>query len=80
MWEGQKEEAQGAVETGDIEREGENSGSVRVKLEGYTLSVPNIRNTLIILSCTPFCPQNSLNLSGHGLYKVSKAFHRDAGP
>uniref|UniRef100_A0A4W5QM88 PH domain-containing protein n=1 Tax=Hucho hucho TaxID=62062 RepID=A0A4W5QM88_9TELE len=23
---------------------------------------------------------NSLNMSGHGLYKVSKAFHRDAGP
>ena len=25
-------------------------------------------------------PQNSLNSSGHGLYKVSKAFHRDAVP
>ena len=24
--------------------------------------------------------QNSLNSSGHGLYKVLKAFHRDAGP
>uniref|UniRef100_A0A8C7LEQ8 Attractin like 1 n=1 Tax=Oncorhynchus kisutch TaxID=8019 RepID=A0A8C7LEQ8_ONCKI len=31
-------------------------------------------------SLHPFCPQNSLNLSGHGFYKVSKAFHRDAGP
>jgi hypothetical protein len=47
---------------------------------GYTLSVQNIRNTFLILSCTPFIPQNSLNLSGHGLYKVSKAFHRHAGP
>ena len=37
-------------------------------------------NTFLILSCTPFCPQNSLNSSGHGLYKVSKVFHRDAGP
>jgi hypothetical protein len=45
-----------------------------------TLSVPNIRNTFLILSCTPFCHQNSLNLSWHGLYKVFKAFHRDAGP
>ena len=46
----------------------------------YTLSVQNIRNTFLILSCTPFCPQNSLNSSGHGLYRVSKMFHRDAGP
>jgi hypothetical protein len=45
----------------------------------YSLSVQNIRNTFLILSCTPFCPQNSLN-SSHRLYKVSKAFHRDAGP
>ncbi|KAK6300389.1 hypothetical protein J4Q44_G00284870 [Coregonus suidteri] len=29
-----------------------------------TLSVQNIRNTLLILSCTPFCPHNSLNSSG----------------
>ena len=42
--------------------------------------VQNIRNTFLILSCTPFCPQNSLNSSGHGLCKVSKAFQRDAGP
>ena len=45
----------------------------------YTLSVPNIRNTFLILCCSPFCPQNSLNSSEHGLHKVSKAFHRDAG-
>jgi hypothetical protein len=46
----------------------------------FTLSVQNIKNTfLIILSCTRFCPQNSLNLSGHGLYKVLKMFHRYAG-
>ena len=32
------------------------------------------------MSCTPFCLQNSLNLSGYGLYKVSKAFYMDAGP
>jgi hypothetical protein len=45
-----------------------------------TLSVQNIKNIFLILSCTPpFCPQNSLNSSGHGLYKVSKAFQRDAG-
>jgi arabinogalactan endo-1,4-beta-galactosidase len=43
----------------------------------YTLSIPNVRNTILILSCTPFWPQNSLNLLGHWLYKVSKAFHRD---
>jgi hypothetical protein len=47
-------------------------------LRGYILSVQNIKNTFLILSCTLFCPQNSLNVSGHGLYKVSKAFHRDA--
>ena len=46
----------------------------------YTLSVQNIRNTLLILSCTPFCPQNSLNSSGHGLYKGPTALHRDADP
>ena len=45
----------------------------------YTLNVKNIRNTFLIFSCTPFCPQNSLNSSWHGLYEVSKAFHRDAG-
>jgi hypothetical protein len=28
----------------------------------------------------PFGHQNSLNLLGYGLYKVSKAFHRDADP
>jgi hypothetical protein len=44
-----------------------------------TLSVQNIRNTFLILSCTAFCPQNSLNFSGMD-YKVSKVFHRDAGP
>ena len=42
----------------------------------YTLSIANIRINFLILSSTP----PSLNLSGHGLYKVSKAFHRDAGP
>ena len=31
----------------------------------YTLSISNIRNTFLILSCPTFCPQNSLNLSGH---------------
>ena len=36
----------------------------------YTLSVQNIKNTFLILSCTLFCPQNSLNLSGHGFYNV----------
>ena len=35
-----------------------------------TLSVQNIRNTFLILSCTAFCPQNSLNLSEHGLQGV----------
>ena len=38
----------------------------------HTLSLQNIKNTFLILSCTPFGPQNSLNLSGHGLYKVRK--------
>ena len=28
---------------------------------GYTLNIQSIRNTFLILSCTPFCPQNSLN-------------------
>ena len=46
----------------------------------HTRSAQNIRNTFLILSCTSFCPQNSLNLSGHGLYTVSKAFCRDVGP
>jgi hypothetical protein len=45
-------------------------GTVRVKE----------RNTFLILSCTPFCLQNNLNLLGRGLYKLSKAFHRDTGP
>ena len=44
-----------------------------------TLRVQNIRNTFLTLSFTPFCNQNSLNLLGHGLSKVLKAFHRDAG-
>ena len=43
-------------------------------------SVQNIRNTFLILSSCPFCTQNSLNSSGHGLCKVSSVFHRDAGP
>ena len=43
------------------------------------ISVQNIRNTFL-LSFTPFCPQNSLYSSGHGLYNVSNAFHRDAVP
>jgi hypothetical protein len=38
----------------------------------HTLSVQNI--------CNPFYPHNSHHLSGHGLYKVSYAFHGDAGP
>ena len=43
----------------------------------YTLTIPNIRNTFLTLSCTsPFCSQNSLNSLGHGFYKVSKAFYR----
>ena len=45
----------------------------------WTLGVQNIRN-ILILSCTTLCPQSSLNSLGHGLYKVSNAFHRDAGP
>jgi hypothetical protein len=44
-------------------------------------SVQNIKNIFLILSCnSTFCPKNSLNSSGHGLYKVLKAFYRDAGP
>ena len=35
-----------------------------------TLSVQHVRNTFLILSCTPFCPQNSPNSSGHGLHRV----------
>ena len=46
---------------------------------GITLSVQNIRNTFLILSCMPLCPQNSLNSSGHGLQGV-KVSNRDAGP
>ena len=38
------------------------------------------KDTSLIFSFTPFCPQNSLSSLGHGLYKVLKAFHRDAGP
>ena len=49
------------------------------RIHRYSLSIPNIRNTFVTLSCTLFCPQNSLNLPVHGLHKVSKAFHRDAG-
>ena len=38
------------------------------------------RELLLVCVCVcPFCPQNSLNLSGMD-YKVLKAFHRDAGP
>ena len=33
--------------------------------------VKNIRNTFLIFSYTSFSPQNSLNSSRHGLYKVS---------
>jgi hypothetical protein len=46
----------------------------------HTLSVQNIKETFLILSCTPFCPQNNLSLLGHGLYKLLKAFHRDTSP
>ena len=46
----------------------------------YTLSAQNIRNIFLIITCIPFCPQNSLSLSGHGLYKVLKVLHRDVGP
>ena len=39
----------------------------------HTLTIPTIRNTFLISSCTPsFCPQNRLNSSDHGLYKGSK--------
>ena len=31
-----------------------------------------IRNTFLILSCTAFCPQYSLNASGHGLQAIEK--------
>ena len=46
----------------------------------YTEWTKHIEDTFLILSCIPFCLQNSLNSSDHGLYKVLKAFHRDAGP
>jgi hypothetical protein len=40
----------------------------------HTLSIPNFRNTFLILSCMPhFSPQSSLNSPGPGLDKVSKA-------
>ena len=45
----------------------------------YTQCVQNIRSTFLILSCTHFCPQNSLNSPEHGVYKVLKAFNRNAG-
>jgi hypothetical protein len=36
-------------------------------------SVQNIKNTFILLSCTPnFCPQNSLNSWGHGQETVER--------
>ena len=47
---------------------------------GTTMSVQKIRNIFLILSFTPVCPQNSLGSLVHGLYKVLKMFHRDAGP
>jgi hypothetical protein len=31
-----------------------------LSVDSYTLSVQNIRNTFLILSCIPFCSQNSL--------------------
>ena len=37
-----------------------------------TLSVQNIRTTFLMLSCTPFCLQNSHISSGPGLYEVLK--------
>ena len=38
----------------------------------------NVQNSVYKLSCTPFCP---ISIPwGHGLYKVSIAFHRDAEP
>jgi hypothetical protein len=43
-----------------------------VFMNACKLSIPNIVNTLVILSYTPFCLQNSLNLPGHGLYKLAK--------
>uniref|UniRef100_A0A673X2X9 [histone H3]-trimethyl-L-lysine(9) demethylase n=1 Tax=Salmo trutta TaxID=8032 RepID=A0A673X2X9_SALTR len=46
--------------------------SVVLSLAGvtsYTLSVQNIKNTFLLLISTPFCPQSSLNSSGHVLYK-----------
>ena len=36
----------------------------------YTLNVQNIRNSFLILSCTPFCHQNSLNLSGQDVVSI----------
>ena len=53
---------------------------VKYRRQLYILNVQNIRKTVLMLSCTPFCPKSSLNLSGHWLYKMSKAFHRDAVP
>ena len=44
----------------------------------YTLSVQNIKNTFLILSCTAFCPQNSLNLSW--TLQDVKGLHRDVSP
>jgi hypothetical protein len=46
----------------------------------YPLSVQNIRNTFLICSCTPLLPSEKPQFDGHGLYKVLKALHRDAGP
>jgi hypothetical protein len=46
----------------------------------YTLTVQDIRNTCLILSCTPLCPQNSLDSSVRGLHRVSKALHCDDVP
>uniref|UniRef100_A0A8C7SPI0 [histone H3]-trimethyl-L-lysine(9) demethylase n=1 Tax=Oncorhynchus mykiss TaxID=8022 RepID=A0A8C7SPI0_ONCMY len=53
--------------------------SVVLSLAGvtsYTLSVQNIKNTFLLLCSTPFCPENSLNSSGHVLYKVEEELWR----
>ena len=58
-------------------------GGTDVQGNEYTQVLQNVFvliNSFLILSCNPFCPENSLNLLGHGLYKVLKPFHRDAGP
>ena len=49
------------------------------QITSYIRCAQNIPNTFLILSCTPFYSQKSLNSLRNGLHKVLKAFHRDAG-